>query len=86
MQVPTVNLGERQRGRLRGSTVIDCEESRQDIVRAIAKALAPEFRRELPDMKSPYGYGGVSEKIKTVLKTVSLENVLMKKFYDLECL
>jgi GDP/UDP-N,N'-diacetylbacillosamine 2-epimerase (hydrolysing) len=78
----TVNIGQRQSGRLRADSVIDCEEKEQAIVSAVEKGLSPEFKSMLKNVASPYGKGNVSLKIKDYLKKVSLQNVLMKQFYD----
>jgi GDP/UDP-N,N'-diacetylbacillosamine 2-epimerase (hydrolysing) len=78
----TVNIGERQRGRLRADSIIDCEEKEQAIVSAIEKGLSPEFTSILENVVSPYGQGNASLKIKEYLKKVSLQNILMKPFYD----
>jgi UDP-hydrolysing UDP-N-acetyl-D-glucosamine 2-epimerase len=78
----TVNIGERQRGRLRADSVIDCEEKEQAIISAIEKGLSPGFTSALENVVSPYGKGNASFKIKEYLKKVSLHNVLMKQFYD----
>jgi len=80
---PTVNIGKRQQGRLKADSVIDCEENEQAIVAAINKALSPEFKNNvLKKTINPYGSGNASAKIKDHLKKVSLRNILMKKFYD----
>lgn len=80
---PTVNLGERQKGRLRPASVIDCEERTEAIVQAIDKALSREFRRLLSQNPSRRGQGQVALKIKEVLKVADLESLRMKTFYDL---
>ena len=82
---PTVNIGKRQQGRLKATSVIDCEENAKAIIAAITKGLSPEFKKELRNTRNPYGSGNASFKIKEYLKHVSLENVLMKKFHDLNC-
>ncbi|HOS45029.1 MAG TPA: UDP-N-acetylglucosamine 2-epimerase [Paludibacter sp.] len=79
---PTVNIGPRQQGRLKADSVIDCDEKEQAIVTAIKKALSPEFKDVLKKTINPYGSGNASAKIKNYLKKVSLQNILMKKFYD----
>ncbi|OIO38522.1 MAG: UDP-N-acetyl-D-glucosamine 2-epimerase, UDP-hydrolysing [Candidatus Omnitrophica bacterium CG1_02_49_16] len=80
---PSVNIGPRQRGRLRASSVIDCGESRQKIASAIQKAFSPSFQQSLEQTESPYGRAGhISVKIKEKLKHVKLEGVLMKRFYE----
>jgi UDP-N-acetylglucosamine 2-epimerase (non-hydrolysing)/GDP/UDP-N,N'-diacetylbacillosamine 2-epimerase (hydrolysing) len=83
--VPTVNLGDRQGGRLKASSVIDCEEKKEDIMEALEKALSPSFREEIQDVSSPYGDGRTAPRIKEKLKAVPLgEDVLKKGFYDLD--
>jgi len=79
----TVNIGERQGGRLRADSVIDCEEKEQTIVSAIEKGLSFGFKSRLENVVSPYGQGNASLKIKEYLKNVPLHNVLMKQFYDI---
>lgn len=80
---PAVNIGKRQQGRLKANSIIDCDEKKQAIVTAIKKALSPEFKDVLKKTINPYGSGNASVKIKNYLKKVSLRNILMKKFYDL---
>lgn len=83
LKVPTVNLGDRQRGRLKDRSVIDCAESKPAIICSIQKVLSKKFRHSLSGMRSVYGSDGkASLRIKQKLKTVSLKNVLMKKFYE----
>jgi UDP-N-acetylglucosamine 2-epimerase (non-hydrolysing)/GDP/UDP-N,N'-diacetylbacillosamine 2-epimerase (hydrolysing) len=82
LKKPAVNIGERQRGRLRADSVIDCEEKERAIVAAIKKGLSPEFKNILENIVSPYGQGNASFKIKEYLKKVSLQNILLKEFYD----
>lgn len=65
---PTVNVGDRQKGRLKATSVIDCAEQAEDIVGAIRVALSPEFRRALPQTVSLYGMGNASEAIVSRLK------------------
>jgi len=83
--VPTVNLGDRQGGRLRAASVIDCAEKKAAIMDALKKALSPSFRKEIRDVSSPYGDGHTAPRIKERLKSVPLDgNVLKKGFYDLD--
>jgi len=83
MKKLTVNLGDRQRGRLKTASILDCKENTDDIVFAVKKAISPGFQKALKNTRSPYGEGNTSLKIKKILKTVNLKNVLMKRFYDL---
>ena len=81
---PTVNLGERQAGRLKASSVLDCPEQKDAITVMIRKALSKDFQRSLSNTISPYGAGDVSVRIKEELKSSNLAGILMKKFHDLE--
>lgn len=82
-QKPTVNIGSRQDGRLKATSVIDCGETSEEISLAIHKALSAEFQATLPHTKSLYGYGNASEKIVKALANLPLDNILQKKFWDL---
>ena len=83
LQKPTVNIGNRQGGRLKASSVIDCEEDTEGIAQAIRIALSPEFGEIAHKTISPYGVGNASVRIKETLKNISLDHILIKKFHDL---
>lgn len=84
-QKPTVNIGNRQTGRLKAASIIDCEESSASIVTAIQHALSRSFREKLGDVKSLYGGGDACSKMKDYLKRVRLDGIVVKKFHDIEC-
>ena len=69
----TVNIGDRQKGRLKALSVVDASEDRTEIVDAIKRCLSPEFQGMLPSTKSLYGSGGVGRRIKDTLKVAPLE-------------
>lgn len=79
----TVNIGDRQMGRIKAKSVIDCEPTHQDIENAINKAFSNDFRKSLAAIENPYGKKNASENIISVLKSIALDNLLKKKFYDL---
>ncbi|MBC9784428.1 UDP-N-acetylglucosamine 2-epimerase (hydrolyzing) [Heliobacterium chlorum] len=79
---PTVNIGDRQKGRLRAISVIDCNDDRDSIKKAIDMALSLDFRKSLSVIESPYGNGDASRRIKEIIKTVDLSSLLSKSFYD----
>jgi len=83
MKVPTVNIGDRQRGRIRAATVIDCEEDRKSIGAAIETALDPEFLEIAKKSHYPYGSPGAARRIRETLAATDFSNILMKQFYDL---
>lgn len=79
----SVNIGERQRGRLKAASVIDCAPLRKDIVRAIEKLYTPAFQATLETVRNPYGEGGASDMIVETLKRIDTHSSLKKVFHDL---
>jgi len=83
LKIPAVNIGSRQQGRERAKNVIDVSHDRKKIQEAIKKALYDEtFRRRVKKIVNPYGDGKSSEKIVQVLKTISLDGIIQKVFYE----
>ncbi len=79
----TINIGDRQRGRLQASSVINSRPCRAEIAAAIKKLYSAEFRSILAGVISPYGAGGASEKVLDTIKNFSIEGLAKKAFYDL---
>jgi GDP/UDP-N,N'-diacetylbacillosamine 2-epimerase (hydrolysing) len=84
--VPTVNIGDRQRGRLQSESIINCSTETEDIVAAINRAMGAEHHRICERVISPYGDGRAAERIaeKSVAIVLAGNIDLKKKFYDLE--
>lgn len=84
-QIPTVNIGDRQRGRLQAASIINCEPNRESIARAVEKALSEEFRSVCRRVKNPYGDGDAAERIAEKIWEILTEGKidLKKKFYRL---
>lgn len=81
----TVNVGDRQQGRVRAGSVIDCRADADDIRRALKKALSPSWKRLSSRVKNPYGDGRASEKIvKLLLRHLRGQLSVKKSFYDLK--
>lgn len=79
----TVNIGDRQKGRLKAESVIDCDPEESSISKAIDRLYSSEFEGRLKSVSNPYGNGGASEKIVEVLESFSLDSVLKKSFYNI---
>ena len=84
--VPTVNIGDRQRGRLQSESIINCGSETEDIVTAIKRATSVEHHQICKKVISPYGDGHAAERIANkAVEIVLNSNIdLKKKFYDLE--
>ena len=78
----TVNIGERQQGRLRASSVIDCKNNEKNITRSIKKALSKKFLNSIKQIKNPYKINNASKKILKIIKNTNLNNLVKKSFYD----
>lgn len=79
---PSVNIGERQKGRLHGESVISCGSSVDEIADAIHQALSSEHLEKTRKAPLLFGTGGASQKIVKILKQVDTERLIQKKFYD----
>ena len=81
--IPTVNIGDRQKGRLRAESIINCLPDCVSIVSAIQKALNPQFRAGLENLKQPCEKEGTAGRIVEQLLEVDLSRLIKKTFYDL---
>ena len=82
-KIGTINLGDRQTGRLKAKSVIDSNFEKKKILRSIKTLYTKSFQRNLSSVVNPYGKPGASKKILKTIKEISLENILKKKFHDL---
>ncbi|MAF94363.1 MAG: hypothetical protein CMM60_01170 [Rhodospirillaceae bacterium] len=82
-KIGTIDIGDRQRGRIKAESVIDCQPDHSSIRIAISQLISEEFREKARSVINPYGAGGTAEKIVAVLKEVSLKGILKKSFYDI---
>jgi UDP-hydrolysing UDP-N-acetyl-D-glucosamine 2-epimerase len=81
--LPVVNIGSRQRGRLRAANAIDCGDSAAQIGAALARALSPDFRHSLAGLVNPYGDGHAGPRIAAALAKVELgARILVKRFHE----
>ena len=78
----TINIGDRQRGRLQAESVINCEPIQGSIASALVQLYSADFQAHLHKVTNPYGEGGASEVIVSTVKAVSLDGILKKRFYD----
>ncbi len=81
----TVNIGDRQRGRIKSKSVIDCDPNKLSILKAINQALSKDFQSLIKDTVNPYGNGGASKSIVEKIEKIQLNDSWLKKsFYDLQ--
>jgi UDP-hydrolysing UDP-N-acetyl-D-glucosamine 2-epimerase len=81
-KLPVVNIGARQAGRVYMQNVIHCPPNADDIYSALQRALTPQFRESLHDLKNRYGDGHAAERIVDKLAALDLGKLIPKKFVD----
>ena len=82
-KIGTINIGDRQNGRIQASSVLNCEASRSHVITAIEEMYSDDFQSRIKTAVNPYGTGGASQRIVEILKEVNLEGLIMKAFNDL---
>lgn len=85
-KIGTINIGDRQLGRLKAQSIIDCKPEQKSIEHALEKLYSDEFRANLKNVQNPYGTGNASIKIIDILKKTDVSNIIKKSFYDLKSL
>ncbi|KIL97763.1 UDP-N-acetylglucosamine 2-epimerase [Paramagnetospirillum magnetotacticum MS-1] len=81
--IGTVNIGDRQKGRLRAASIIDCPILAESIADALTRLLSPEFQAMARSVVNPFGDGHASERILDVLAAHPLDGLIRKGFVDL---
>ncbi|MFC4386552.1 UDP-N-acetylglucosamine 2-epimerase [Gracilibacillus marinus] len=83
--VPTINIGDRQKGRIQADSVYNCKPEKEDILHTIKQATSVEVSKKIQKVNSPYGEGNVSEKILEAIHFHFKKGIEIKKqFYDIE--
>lgn len=80
--IPTLNIGDRQRGRLAAESVVDCGTGKEEILSGLHKILSSDFRLE--GVRNPYEGNHTTDEILRVLKTYPLEGLIQKSFYNIK--
>ncbi len=83
-KIGTINIGDRQKGRIKAKSVIDCKPYKKNISDSFDKLYSKKFQEVLKDVVNPYGDGCASKKIIKELKSINLDDLLKKSFYDLK--
>lgn len=89
LETPTINIGDRQKGRMMAESIISCQPKKEDIVNAMNYALEKTFQNKLKGLISPFGDGTTSEKIEKIILNFMTNNkvteqIHQKKFYDID--
>lgn len=79
----TINIGDRQKGRIQAESIVNCSANKEDIARAFRKVKSDEFRKKIETVINPYGNGTASIQIMKILKSITPGNLSHKTFYDM---
>ena len=83
-RIGTINIGDRQKGRIKASSVLDCSPNKTSISDSLKYLYSNDFQTSLKNVCNPYGDGKASKNIIKILEGINLNNILKKSFYNLE--
>ena len=83
LKIPTINVGDRQEGRLKATSIIDSKPVENLITKSIKKIYSEKFRINLKYTRNPYEYDGTADKIYKIIKNTIIPLELKKFFYNL---
>jgi GDP/UDP-N,N'-diacetylbacillosamine 2-epimerase (hydrolysing) len=81
--IATIDIGDRQKGRIKADSVISCSPTQENIRSAFDKSYSEDFQNIVDNTKNPYGNGGASKIVVDIIKDFDLNGILKKIFYDL---
>ncbi len=83
-KIGTINIGDRQKGRIKAHSVIDCFSDKKSVMEAFTKLYSKEFQETLKTVQNPYGDGCASKKIVEEIKKIDLNTIIKKTFFDIK--
>jgi len=82
-KIGTINIGDRQKGRIMADNIINCIPDVKSIEASFTKLYSSDFHEILQNVSNPYGNGGASKRIIDIIRKTDLSEILKKSFYDL---
>jgi GDP/UDP-N,N'-diacetylbacillosamine 2-epimerase (hydrolysing) len=83
-KIGTINIGDRQKGRIKAHSIIDCEPTKNGIKKAFQRLYSDEFHKTLINIQNPYGNGCASKRIINIISKANLSNMVKKSFYNIK--
>jgi len=83
-KIATINIGDRQKGRIKADSVIDCSPDKDSINIALSKIYSNNYKKTISRVRNPYDSGNTSKKIVKKIKNIDLNNIVKKVFFDLQ--
>ena len=82
-KIGTVNIGDRQKGRVFAESIVNCKAKKNQIISSIKKIYNKKFKKRIKKQKNPYSHGNTSDKILNKLKKINLSKLNQKKFFNI---
>ncbi len=82
-KIPTINIGDRQKGRIQATSILNCLPTKDAITKSIQQVLSTDFTQRMGNMINPYEKDNTAQNIKKTIKEFDLRNILKKDFYDI---
>ncbi|STO56877.1 UDP-N-acetylglucosamine 2-epimerase [Grimontia hollisae] len=82
--IASINIGSRQKGRVRAESTIDVEAEKKEIINAIDMIYTDTFKEKIREVINPYGQGNSSRKLVSIIKSFDFNKLKSKKFYDVK--
>ena len=83
-KIATINVGDRQSGRIQAASVINCDPNSESIALSIKKIYTTSFQKKLLNTVNPYEQKNSSEKILQIIENFNITNIIKKKFHDIQ--
>lgn len=81
--IPTLNIGDRQKGRMAADSVLNCETDKESILKGLDTIMSPSFKQKSAKTQNPYDKEGTAQSIFDVISTYPLNELKQKHFYDI---
>lgn len=83
-RIPTLNIGDRQKGRMAADSVYNCKTDKQSVLKGLDIVLSEKFRQKAAAIHNPYDKEGTAQAIFNVIRTYPLDSLNQKHFYDIK--
>jgi GDP/UDP-N,N'-diacetylbacillosamine 2-epimerase (hydrolysing) len=85
-KIPTINIGDRQKGRIQATSILNCSPNAGAIQQAIDHALSPAFQEGLSSVSNPFDRPGTCSTIVGLLESTDIFGITKKIFHDVNFL
>ena len=84
LHTPSINIGDRQKGRIAADSVIHCGENKDEIIDAIKSSMTSKMQNRAKKVVSPYKKGNASSQILEIIINSNINNIIKKSFFDIK--